>query len=91
MPTGAAAALRMELVGLSGIVERNAYLNKRYIWWDVAWFVWTVANTLTIVFIAKGIEATMSTRSAAGKSACPSCRLKKMATTPKSRTARITP
>ena len=28
------------------------------IWWDVAWFVLTVANTLTIVFIAKGIEAT---------------------------------
>ena len=24
---------------------------------DLAWFVWTVANTLTIVFIAKGIEA----------------------------------
>jgi ABC-2 type transport system permease protein len=34
------------------------YLVKRYIWWDVAFFVWTVANTLTIVFIAEGIEAT---------------------------------
>jgi ABC-2 type transport system permease protein len=49
--------LRAELVGAGGVVERNAYLTKRYIWWDVAWFVWTVANTLTIVFIAKGIEA----------------------------------
>jgi ABC-2 type transport system permease protein len=51
-------AMRAELVGAGGVVERNAYLTKRYIWWDVAWFVWTVANTLTIVFIAKGIEAT---------------------------------
>ena len=50
--------MRAELVGAGGVVERNAYLTKRYIWWDVAWFVWTVANTLTIVFIAKGIEAT---------------------------------
>ena len=54
---GAAAALRHELIGLAGVVERNVYLVKRYIWWDVAFFVWTVANTLTIVFIAKGIEA----------------------------------
>ncbi|MEX2212449.1 MAG: ABC transporter permease [Gaiellaceae bacterium] len=51
-------ALRSELIGLAGVVERNFYLTKRYIWWDVAWFFWTVANTLTITFIAKGIEAT---------------------------------
>ena len=50
--------MRAELVGAGGVVERNVYLTKRYIWWDLAWFVWTVANTLTIVFIAKGIEAT---------------------------------
>jgi ABC-2 type transport system permease protein len=50
-------ALRHELIGLAGVVERNVYLTKRYIWWDVAWFIWTVANTLTITFIAKGIEA----------------------------------
>src|SRR5919198_4038738 len=54
-------ALRHELVGLSGVIERNIYLTKRYIWWDVAFFLWTVANTLTIVFIAKGIEATGGT------------------------------
>src|SRR5829696_2955124 len=54
---GAAAALRHELIGLAGVFERNVYLVKRYVWWDVAFFVWTVANTLTIVFIAKGIEA----------------------------------
>jgi ABC-2 type transport system permease protein len=53
-----AMTLRHELIGLGGVVERNVYLTRRYIWWDVAFFVWTVANTLTIVFIAKGIEAT---------------------------------
>jgi ABC-2 type transport system permease protein len=50
--------LRQELIGLGGVVERNIYLTRRYIWWDVAFFVWTVANTLTIVFIARGVEAT---------------------------------
>jgi ABC-2 type transport system permease protein len=54
---GAAATLRSELVALGGVVERNVYLVKRYIWWDLAFFVWTIANTLTIVFIAEGIEA----------------------------------
>jgi len=54
---GAAATLRHELIGLSGVVERNWYLVKRYAVWEVAWFVWTVANTLTIVFIAEGVEA----------------------------------
>src|SRR5919106_2409815 len=58
---GAAAALRLELIGLAGMVERNVYLTRRYIWWDLAFFLWTVANTLTIVFIAEGIEATGGT------------------------------
>jgi ABC-2 type transport system permease protein len=53
-----AMTLRHELIGLSGVVERNIYLTKRYIFWDVAFFIWTVANTLTIVFIAEGIVAT---------------------------------
>jgi ABC-2 type transport system permease protein len=53
----AASTLRHELIGLAGVVERNWYLIKRYAIWEVAWFVWTVANTLTIVFIAEGIEA----------------------------------
>jgi ABC-2 type transport system permease protein len=48
-------AVRHELVGLGGVVERNWYLVKRYIWWELAFFLWTAANTLTIVFIAKGV------------------------------------
>ena len=55
--TRATLALRHEAIGLLGVVERNAYLVKRYAIWEVTWFVWTVANTLTIVFIAKGVEA----------------------------------
>src|SRR6266498_3536332 len=54
---GAAGVLRHELIGLAGVFERNVYLVKRYIWWDVAFFVWTVANTLTIVFIGAVVWA----------------------------------
>jgi ABC-2 type transport system permease protein len=56
-----AGTLRSEFIGLGGIVERNAYLVKRYVWWEVAFFLWTVANTLTIVFIAKGVAASGGT------------------------------
>src|SRR5262249_36463295 len=56
-----AAAARHELIGLSGVVERNWYLIKRYAWWELAFFAWTVANTLSIVFIAKGAEAAGAT------------------------------
>jgi ABC-2 type transport system permease protein len=55
--TRATLAARHQAIGLLGVVERNAYLVKRYAIWEVAWFVWTVANTLTIVFIAKGVQA----------------------------------
>lgn len=51
------ARVRDQAIGLAGVVERNAYLIKRYGWWELAFFVWTVANTLTIVFIAKGVSA----------------------------------
>jgi ABC-2 type transport system permease protein len=50
--------LRSELIGLGGVVERNWYLVKRYAWWELTFFFWTVANTMTIVFIAKGVGAT---------------------------------
>ena len=47
--------LRDELIGLYGVVERNLYLTKRYFLWDLAFLLWTIANTLTIVFISKGL------------------------------------
>src|ERR1700761_6314870 len=49
--------LRGQLIALGGVVERNTYLIKRYGWWELAFFIWTVANTLTVVFIAKGVSA----------------------------------
>ena len=51
--TAIGATMRNELIGLGGFVERNVYLTKRYILWDVAFMIWTIANTLTIVFIAR--------------------------------------
>src|ERR687891_1589769 len=51
-------AMRLQAIALAGVVERNAYLVKRYGWWELAFFLWTVANTLTVVFIARGVEAT---------------------------------
>jgi ABC-2 type transport system permease protein len=45
------------MIALLGVVERNTYLNKRSGWWELAFFVWTIANTLTVVFIADGIKA----------------------------------
>jgi ABC-2 type transport system permease protein len=50
--------LRNELIGLYGVVERNLYLTKRYFLWDVAFLLWTIANTLTIVFISRGVDLT---------------------------------
>ncbi len=57
MNTGSASTLRHQLIGLGGVVERNWYLVKRYALWEITFFVWTAANTLTIVFIGKGVEA----------------------------------
>ena len=45
-------AWRGQAIALLGVVERNSYLVKRYGFWELAFFAWTVANTLTIVFIA---------------------------------------
>src|SRR3954449_9257726 len=48
--------LRNELIGLYGVVERNLYLTKRYFLWDLAFLLWTIANTLTVVFISRGVD-----------------------------------
>jgi ABC-2 type transport system permease protein len=58
--TALGATLRSELIGLGGIVERNVYLTKRYFLWDVAFMVWTIANTLTIVFIARAVPGVLT-------------------------------
>jgi ABC-2 type transport system permease protein len=53
--------MRTHALALLGVVERNAYLVKRYGWWEVAFFIWTIANTLTVVFIADGVKASGGT------------------------------
>jgi len=62
--TAAQARIRHELIGLLGVVERNWYLVKRYAMWELAFFVWTIANTLSIVFISKaaGLSPAAETR-----------------------------
>jgi ABC-2 type transport system permease protein len=54
--------LRDEMIGLFGVVERNLYLTKRYFLWDLAFLLWTIANTLTIVFIARGVDLSPAAR-----------------------------
>ncbi len=54
--------LRDEMIGLFGVVERNLYLTKRYFLWDVAFLLWTIANTLTIVFISRGVDLSPAAR-----------------------------
>src|SRR6266550_3413400 len=60
----AKGTVRHELIGLSGVIERNLYLVKRYIWWDLAFLLWTIANTLTIVFIARGVNVSHAEQNA---------------------------
>ena len=58
MRAATASGFRYEAISLGGVVERNWYLIKRYFWWELAFFVWSLANTLSIVYIAKGVNAT---------------------------------
>jgi ABC-2 type transport system permease protein len=58
MRAAAATGFRHEAISLGGVVERNWYLIKRYFWWELAFFIWSLANTLSIVYIAKGVNAT---------------------------------
>jgi ABC-2 type transport system permease protein len=57
-----ARVVRHELIGLYGVVERNLYLTKRYFLWDLAFLFWTIANTLTIVFISRGVNLSEATQ-----------------------------
>ncbi|MDQ7793221.1 MAG: ABC transporter permease [bacterium] len=43
--------LRAELGATLGFVERNFYLSKRYLGWEVVFLFYTIVNTLTIALI----------------------------------------
>ena len=51
-----AAPIR-ELRASYAFVERNVNLVKRYWGWEVVWVMYTVANSLAVVFIAQGINS----------------------------------
>ena len=69
---GGRRASSLQGIALLGVVERNAYLVKRYGYWELAFFAWTVADALTIVFIAKGVEASGG-RASTSSARPPSC------------------
>lgn len=43
-----------ELIAAWGFAQRNYYLTKRYIWWEVMWLAYTTANAMSIGFIGQG-------------------------------------
>lgn len=47
-----------ELVATLGFIQRNYYLTKRYLLWEIVWFGYTTANAMSIGFIGVGVEQT---------------------------------
>ena len=45
-----------ELRSSYAFVERNINLVKRYWGWEVVWVMYTIANSLAVVFIARGVN-----------------------------------
>lgn len=52
-----ARRIRRELRASWAFIERNFNLTKRYWKWEVVFLVYTVANSVTMGFIGKGVEA----------------------------------
>lgn len=46
-----------ELRASYAFVERNINLVKRYWGWEVVWMLYTIANSLAVVFIARGVNS----------------------------------
>ena len=43
-----------ELIAIWGYAQRNYYLTKRYVLWELVWLTYTIMNALTIGFIGVG-------------------------------------
>jgi ABC-2 type transport system permease protein len=54
--------LTHELIASRAFVERNFNLTKRYWQWELVGLIYTVANSVTIGFIGKGIELLTNTK-----------------------------
>jgi ABC-2 type transport system permease protein len=48
-------SLRAEVAATLGFVERNWYLTKRYLGWEVVFLFYNIVNTLTIALIATAV------------------------------------
>jgi ABC-2 type transport system permease protein len=46
----------MELIALWGFVQRNYYLTKRYLGWELVWLAYSTANAMSIGFIGVGVS-----------------------------------
>ncbi|HOY25549.1 MAG: ABC transporter permease [Thermotogaceae bacterium] len=55
-------ALVRELRASWAFIERNFNFTKRYWKWELVFFVYTIANSVTMGFIGKGIEAFSGTK-----------------------------
>ena len=45
-----------ELVAVWGYVQRNYFLTKRYLMWEIVWLVYVTVNAMAITFIGAGVE-----------------------------------
>ena len=46
-----------EMVAVWGYVQRNYFLTKRYLMWEIVWLVYVTVNAMAITFIGAGVEA----------------------------------
>ena len=46
-----------EMVAVWGYVQRNYFLTKRYLMWEIVWLVYVTINAMAITFIGAGVEA----------------------------------
>ncbi|CAA9543693.1 MAG: Efflux ABC transporter, permease protein [uncultured Thermomicrobiales bacterium] len=46
----------MELIAAWGFVQRNYYLTKRYLGWELVWLAYSTANVMSIGFIGAGVN-----------------------------------
>ena len=51
-----------ELVAVWGYVQRNYFLTKRYLMWEIVWLVYVTVNAMAITFIGAGVEAVSGTK-----------------------------
>jgi ABC-2 type transport system permease protein len=45
-----------ELIGAWGFVQRNYFLTKRYLLWELVWLLYTTGNAMSIGFIGVGVD-----------------------------------